>query len=99
MRRRKPGASFPSGREDGGGLDLHEAAPADHRFVMRVAEFLRDEAVEVRQGGRVLHRERYRALVPNRCIRLPGGWTRAVVSDGGPVLISTASRPREGEAR
>jgi hypothetical protein len=80
-------------------LGLHEAAPVDHRFVMRVAVFLRDEAVEVRQGARLLHRKRFRQLVPNRSIRLRGGWTRAVVADGGPVVISTASRPREGEAR
>ena len=80
-------------------LGLPEAAPVDHPFVLRVAEFLRDETVEVRQGARILHRERFRALVPNRSIRLRGGWTRAIVADGGPVLISTASRPREGEAR
>jgi thioredoxin reductase len=80
-------------------LGLHEAAPVDHRFVMRVAVFLRDEAVEVRQGARLLHRERFRELLPNRSIRLRGGWTRAVGAEGGPVVISTASRPREGEAR
>ena len=66
---------------------------------MRVAEFLRDEAVEVRQGERILHRERFREMVPNRSIRLRGGWTRAVVADGGPLVVSTASRPRKGEAR
>ncbi len=80
-------------------LGLHEAAPVDHRFVMRVAEFLRDETVEVRQGERILHRERFREMVPNRSIRLRGGWTRAVVADGGPLVVSTASRPRKGEAR
>ena len=80
-------------------LAPHEATAVDPRFVVRVAEFLRDETLEVRQGPRVLHRERYRELVPNRSIRLRGDWTRAVVAGAGPVLISTASRPREGEAR
>jgi thioredoxin reductase len=76
-----------------------EAAPADHVFLMRVAEFRRHEVVEVRQGARLLHRERFRALVPNRSIRLGGGWTRAVEAGGDPVVVATASRPREGEAR
>src|SRR6185436_14302761 len=44
-------------------------------FVLRVGEFRRDQTIEVRQGTRILQREHFRALVPNRSFRLRGGWT------------------------
>jgi thioredoxin reductase len=67
-------------------------------FVLRVGEFRRDQTIEVRQGSRILHREHFRALVPNRSLRLRGGWTAAVAPDEGPVTVSIASGSRE-EAR
>jgi hypothetical protein len=66
--------------------------------VLRVGEFRRDQTIEVRQGSRILHREHFRALVPNRSLRLRGGWTAAVAPDEGPVTVSIASGSRE-EAR
>jgi thioredoxin reductase len=75
-----------------------QALPAA-RFVMRVGEFLRDETVEVQQGGRVLHRERFGRLVPNRSLRLSGQWVGEVAPDAGPVRVSVAGRPREEEVR
>jgi hypothetical protein len=69
------------------------------RFVMRVADFLRDATVEVRQDGRVLHRERFGRLVPNRSLHLGGGWVGEVASDAGPVRVSVSGRPREEEVR
>jgi Pyridine nucleotide-disulphide oxidoreductase len=45
--------------------------------------------VEVRQGDRLLHRERrLRGLVPNRPTGLRGGWVGAVDPGGGPVTVS-----------
>ena len=66
---------------------------------MRVGEFRRDQTVEVRQGSRILHREHFRALVPNRSVRLRGEWAAAVAPEEGPVTVSVASRPTEEEAR
>jgi hypothetical protein len=60
-------------------------------FVLRVGEFRRDQTIEVRQGSRILHREHFRALVPNRSLRLRGGWTAAVAPDEGPVTVSITS--------
>jgi thioredoxin reductase len=75
-----------------------QAAPVA-RFVMRVTDFGRDETVEVRQDGRVLHRERFGRLVPNRSLHLGGIWVREVASDAGSVRVSVAGRPREEEVR
>jgi pyruvate/2-oxoglutarate dehydrogenase complex dihydrolipoamide dehydrogenase (E3) component len=46
-------------------------------------------ALEVRQGDRLLHRERrLRGLVPNRPARLDGGWTADVDPSAGPVTVT-----------
>jgi thioredoxin reductase len=66
-------------------------ATAAGPFVARVAEFVRGGRLEVRQGERILHQERRRALVPNRPLHLGGGWVRAVVSDGGPVTVAVVT--------
>jgi len=69
------------------------------RFVLRVGAFLAGATVEVRQGPRLLHRERFRTLVPNRSIRLRGEWARAVGPDGGAVRVSIAGGGSGGGER
>jgi len=53
----------------------------------------------VRQGGRVLHSERFRELVPNRSIRLRGHWAGQAAPDSGPVVVSAKTRSSDGAAR
>jgi thioredoxin reductase len=62
-------------------------SPPEDRFVLRTAEFVDDATVEVHQGARVLHRQRYRRLVPNRAIHLPAGWLADVEPGSGPVRL------------
>jgi len=76
-----------------------EALPAARPFVTRAARFLRDGALEVRQGARVLHRTRFRELVPNRSIRLSGRWVGEVAPEGEPVVVSARTLSTQGEAR
>jgi hypothetical protein len=71
-----------------------EASRRDRAFVARTAQFLRDGAIEVRQGDRVVHRSRFRELVPNCSIRVDGGWMRDIAAAAGAVIVS--ARPRAG---
>ena len=57
-------------------------------FVTRAASFGGRGAVEVRQDGRLLHRERFRSLVPNRSIHVASGWLADVNPGGGPVSVA-----------
>ncbi len=61
-------------------------------FAARVARFLGRGAFEIRQGDRLLHRARFRSLVPNRSIRLASHWVTDVRPDGGPVVVSAVAR-------
>ncbi len=64
------------------------ASAADRPFVARVSEFLARGHIEVRQGARVVHRARFRDLVPNRPVPLRADWTHQVVAGAGPVTVS-----------
>jgi NADPH-dependent 2,4-dienoyl-CoA reductase/sulfur reductase-like enzyme len=75
-------------------LSAADAAPREFRA--RVAAFLGAGAFEVRQDGRLLHRERFLPLVPNRSIRLSARWARDVRPDGGAVVVSVVTRSSQG---
>jgi thioredoxin reductase len=81
-----PSAVVP--RPPGGGAD--GGALSDRPFVARVSTFVGRGHLEVRQGGRLLHRAAFRELVPNRSLRLAGEWTNRVAADAGPVTVSAA---------
>ena len=59
------------------------------RFVLRTAAFVDDAMLEVRQGTRILWRER-RRLVPARSIRLDASWVKDVDPLGPPIAIGVA---------
>lgn len=54
-------------------------------FVLRVRDFQNDTTMEVRQRDRILWRQSYRRLTPNRSIRIPGEWIEAIDGNGGPI--------------
>ena len=60
------------------------------RFLSRVGELRAASTVEIRQGGRVLWRQRYRALVPARSIHTAANWVREVDPDGGAISFAIA---------
>jgi NADPH-dependent 2,4-dienoyl-CoA reductase/sulfur reductase-like enzyme len=72
------------------------AGGAPRVFVARVSEFVGPGALEVRQGGHLLHRARFLSLVPNRSLRLDGRWADGVRPDGGPVVVSAEVRRKQG---
>ena len=59
--------------------------PPRGRFVLRSSAFSNSQ-LEVRQDGRLLHRERGR-LVPGRSIQLAGAWVNEVNPASGPVQV------------
>jgi thioredoxin reductase len=73
--------------------------PSPDAVLTRVADFLGKGAFEVRQGDRLLHRASFRALVPNRSIRLAAHWARDVRPGAGPVIVSAVTRAPEGGLR
>ena len=62
-----------------------EVQPAQVTF--RVAQFLEEITVEVRQGKHLLHTQPFRRLVPNETYRLSGEWLRKVTLHGEPVML------------
>jgi hypothetical protein len=56
-------------------------------FLLRVDRFLDAPELEVRQGERVLARQRYRRLAPARSIHLDARWLAQVTAVGGPITI------------
>ena len=73
------------------------AAPADAapvppprgRFLLRGEVFQHRAVLEVRQGDRVLSRQRAR-LIPGRPVHLDAAWLARVHPSGGPVLVALA---------
>jgi hypothetical protein len=63
-------------------------APPPPVFLARADAFLGRGAYEVRQDRRVLHRERFRALVPNRSLRLSSAWIAHVRAEAGPIEVT-----------
>jgi thioredoxin reductase len=68
-------------------------------LLTRVTDFLGRGVLEVRQGDRLLHGASFRALVPNRSIRVAAHWAGDVQPGGGPVMISAVHRKAEGASR
>jgi thioredoxin reductase len=71
-------------------IDAPTASAPHAAFLMRAATRVDTGAVEVRQGGRLLFRDRRRALVPNRSIRVSAAWVPRVDRDGGDVIFCVA---------
>jgi len=57
------------------------------RYTFRVKTFASDVAVEVRQGRKLLHQQRFRHLLPNETMRLDGAWARRIDLGGEPPEI------------
>ncbi len=76
------------------------ASAADVRTVpqgyslLRVDRFLDGPEIEVRQGERVLARQRFRRLVPARSIHLDAAWTASVDAAGPPLTVGVRHAER-----
>jgi len=64
-------------------------SPPRSRFLLRSQVFRRRAVLEVRQGNRVLARNRAR-LIPGRPVHLDAGWLARIRSSDGPVLVTLA---------
>jgi len=53
----------------------------------RVNQFIEDAAIEVRQGGKTLHTQAFRHLLPNETMHLAGGWLNKVELNGNPPRL------------
>ena len=78
---------------------IASAPPPLGRFVLRSQEFRSLLRLEVRQDGRLLARSGLVRLVPGRPVHLGAGWLARVDPAGGPVRITTGSRPDGRELR
>jgi len=63
--------------------------PPRGRFLLRSQVFRRRAVLEVRQGNRVLARQRAR-LIPGRPVHLDAGWLAKARPSDGPVLVTLA---------
>jgi thioredoxin reductase len=61
------------------------------RFLARVDRFLEKPEIEIRQGERVLGRQRFRSLAPARSVHLDARWLGAVDADGPKVTVRVRS--------
>ncbi len=57
------------------------------RISFRVEKFIDDAVVQVRQGHKVLHEQRFRHLLPNETMRLKSDWLAQVDFDGDPPQV------------
>jgi len=64
-------------------------SPPRGRFLLRSQVFRRRAVLEVRQGNRVLARNRAR-LIPGRPVHLDAGWLARIRPADGPVLVALA---------
>jgi Pyridine nucleotide-disulphide oxidoreductase len=64
-------------------------SPPHGRFLLRSQVFRRRAVLEVRQGGRVLARNKAR-LIPGRPVHLDAGWLARIRPSDGPVLVALA---------
>jgi NADPH-dependent 2,4-dienoyl-CoA reductase/sulfur reductase-like enzyme len=60
------------------------------RFSFRVSQFMGDVVVQVRQGQKLLHQQRFRHLLPNETMHLSSAWLLRVAAHGGPVRVEVA---------
>ncbi len=63
--------------------DAHQPGKMD----FRVGQFVENATVEVRQGRRVLHTQRFRRLLPNETMHLSGGWVAKINASGGAITL------------
>ncbi|MCT9079194.1 NAD(P)/FAD-dependent oxidoreductase [Streptomyces fulvoviolaceus] len=71
----------------------NRVTPADRLpYVLRTTASLSRPVLHVTQDGRYLHRERLRAAVPNRTVKLTARWTHRVDPKGGPVRVTLTDR-------
>jgi thioredoxin reductase len=61
--------------------------PARRAFTLRASDLAGRGFLTVTQGGRILHRQARRELVPNRSITVGSGWLALVDPAAGPVTI------------
>jgi hypothetical protein len=86
-------------------LEVHAESPLDwicpnvlspdalpDRFRIRSHEFRNNIALQVRQGQRVLHRQKFRQLSANTSINLSGEWSKHVDFSGEPLKIEIADQ-------
>ena len=69
--------------------DTAPIPPPRGRFLLRSQVFRRRAVLEVRQGDRILARERAR-LIPGRPVHLDAAWLARVRPSDGPVLVALA---------
>ena len=74
-----------------GSADAAPVPPPQGRFLLRSQVFRRRAVLEVRQGDRILARERAR-LIPGRPVHLDATWLARVRTSDGPVLVALAPR-------
>ncbi len=70
--------------------DAAPVLPPRGRFLLRSQVFQHRAALEVRQGDRVLARQRAR-LIPGRPVHLDAAWLARVRPSDGPVLVALAN--------
>jgi thioredoxin reductase len=88
-----PSSAAPTSRPDAGAALPPDAAPVPPprgRFLLRSHVFQHRAALEVRQGDRVLARQRAR-LIPGRPVHLDAAWLARVGASDGPVLVALAN--------
>ncbi len=89
---RGPSSAAPTSPPDAGAALPPHAAPVPPprgRFLLRSQVFQHRAALEVRQGGRVLARQRA-CLIPGRPVHLDAAWLARVRPSDGPVLVALA---------
>jgi thioredoxin reductase len=69
-----------------GAIQVPGPLPPRDRFIARSNVRLRGALIEVRQDGRLLHRERAR-LLPGRSVQLAAAWVRRIDPVGGPIHL------------
>jgi thioredoxin reductase len=92
-----PGGTDPSGAAPASLPDAGSAVPPGTtpvspprgHFLLRSQVFQHRATLEVRQGDRVLARQRAR-LIPGRPVHLQAAWLARVRPSGGPVLVALA---------
>jgi hypothetical protein len=87
-----PSSAAPTSAPDAGAALPPDAAPVPPprgRFLLRSQVFQHRAALEVRQGDRILARQRAR-LIPGRPVHLDAAWLARVRPSDGPVLVTLA---------
>ncbi len=69
-------------------LNPGQTVPPQGRFIFRAARVLGKPVLSVRQGERLLWRQKFRRLVPNLPYHLPADFIRRIDPEQGPVHLS-----------